>query len=72
MDDPTRDAAEGPAAFAFRPESVDPERIGALVDGRLSGQELVEVIAEIAASDEATDVFTDTAAIIREHRGPGD
>lgn len=64
-DDP--DAADDPAAFVFRPEYGDPNRMGALLEGRLRGKDRDEALAEIAASDEAVEVFADAAVILHEH-----
>lgn len=63
-DDPGANVGECGAALAFRPEYVDAERIGALVDGRLRGKKRRMVVAEIATSEEAVVVFADTAEIV--------
>jgi hypothetical protein len=46
--------------------NIDPERLAALIDGKLTGAERDEVIAQLARSDEAYDVFVDAADIVRE------
>jgi hypothetical protein len=45
---------------------IDPERLAALIDGKLTGAERDEVIAQLARSDEAYDVFVDAADVVRE------
>jgi len=45
---------------------IDPERLAALIDGKLSGAERDEVIEQLARSDEAYEVFVDAAGIVRE------
>ena len=49
-----------------RPPAVDSERVGSLLDGRLSGTARNSALAEVAASDDDYDVFADTAAVLRE------
>ena len=49
-----------------RPSTVDSERVGSLLDGRLSGTARDSALAEVAASDDDYDVFADTAAVLRE------
>jgi hypothetical protein len=46
--------------------AVDPGRVGALLDGRLTGSEREAALVEIAASDDDATVFADTAAVLRE------
>lgn len=46
--------------------AVDPERVGALLDGRLTGPEREAALVETAASDDDATVFADTAAVLRE------
>jgi hypothetical protein len=45
---------------------VDPERVGALLDGELTGPDREAALGEIAASDDDACVFADTAAVLRE------
>lgn len=45
---------------------MDLERLGALLEGRLAQDERAELLARLAASEEARDVFADTAAVLRE------
>lgn len=45
---------------------VDPERVGALLDGELTGPRREAALGEIAASDDDARVFADTAAVLRE------
>jgi hypothetical protein len=42
---------------------VDPERVGALLDGGSTGAEREAALEEIAASDDDADVFVDIAAV---------
>jgi len=42
---------------------IDPERLGALLDGRLTGRERAELLARLAASDEGVEVFADALAV---------
>ena len=42
---------------------IDPERLGALLDGRLTGRERAELLARLAASDEGLEVFADALAV---------
>ena len=44
---------------------MDPERIGALIDGRLTPEERTQVLAHLTASEQDRDVFADTAAVLR-------
>jgi len=44
----------------------DPERIGALLDGRLHGAERETALLDLAASEDDGTVFHDTAAVLRE------
>ncbi|HLM68788.1 MAG TPA: hypothetical protein VK358_14710 [Longimicrobium sp.] len=46
----------------------DDERLSALLDGRLKGQQRDELLAYLAANEEDYDVFVDTADILREAR----
>ena len=46
--------------------AVDPERVGALLDGRLTEPEREAALLETAASDDDATVFADTAAVLRE------
>ena len=45
---------------------VNLERIGSLLDGRLTGPVRDSVLAEVAASDSDYEVFADTAAVLRD------
>jgi hypothetical protein len=45
---------------------VDPERVGALLDGKLTGPDREAALGEIAVSDDDSCVFADTAAVLRE------
>ena len=45
---------------------VDPERVGALLDGKLTDPDREAALSEIAASDDDACVFADTAAVLRE------
>lgn len=45
---------------------VDAERVGALLDGRLDGEEREAALLELAASEDDGTVFHDTAAVLRE------
>ncbi|HWK88917.1 MAG TPA: hypothetical protein VNP72_02955, partial [Longimicrobium sp.] len=44
---------------------MDPERLGALIDGRLGPDERAETLARLTASDDERVVFADTAAVLR-------
>ena len=46
--------------------SVDDQRIGALLDGRLDGVEREAALMDLAASEDDGTVFYDTAAVLRE------
>jgi hypothetical protein len=60
-------SADWEATFPCRrPAAVDTERVGSLLDGRLSGTERDSALAEVTASDGDYDVFADTAAVLRE------
>ncbi|HEV7591175.1 MAG TPA: hypothetical protein VGO40_23895, partial [Longimicrobium sp.] len=48
---------------------IDPERLGALLDGRLTGRERAELLARVAASDEGMEVFADALAVTDELEG---
>jgi hypothetical protein len=48
---------------------VDAERLAALLDGRLGERERAEVLAELAASDEAYEAYADALAVARELEG---
>jgi hypothetical protein len=48
-----------------RPE-IDPEKIAALLDGRLSGQEREALLAQLASSPEHVELFTDASVIAHE------
>lgn len=55
------------AAFPTRrPPPGGSERVGSLLDGRLSGAARDSALAEVAASDDDYEVFADTAAVLRE------
>lgn len=55
------------AAFPTRrPPAGRSERVGSLLDGRLSGAARDSALAEVAASDDDYEVFADTAAVLRE------
>ena len=55
------------AAFPTRhPPAGGSERVGSLLDGRLSGPARDSALAEVAASDDDYEVFADTAAVLRE------
>jgi hypothetical protein len=49
-----------------RAPAVGLERVGSLLDGRLTGPERDSGLAEVAASDSDYEVFADTAAVLRE------
>jgi len=46
--------------------AVDPELVGALLDGTLTGAERDAALVETAASDDDATVLADTAAVLRE------
>jgi hypothetical protein len=46
--------------------STDPERLGALIDGRLAPRERRELLARLGASDEGLEVFADALAVTDE------
>lgn len=48
---------------------VDAERLAALLDGRLSGAEREEVLAQLAASDDLAEVYADAVAALAEPAG---
>jgi len=45
---------------------IDPERLGALLDGRLTERQRDELLARLAASDEGVEVFADALAVTDE------
>lgn len=45
---------------------LDPERVAALLDGRLSGRDAAAVLAEVSRSDAALRVVLEAAAVLRE------
>jgi hypothetical protein len=47
---------------------IDPERLGALLDGRVKGRERDELLARLAASDEGLEAFADALAVHDELR----
>jgi hypothetical protein len=55
---------------------MDPERFAALLDGRLDQPQRAELVAQLAASEEALAVYADAVAVVGElepaGRGPGD
>ena len=57
---------KAPATQSEPAPLVDPERIGALLDGRLNGEEREAALLELAASEDDGTVFHDTAAVLRE------
>jgi len=64
---PVEDASAKPVATP--PGSVDDQRIGALLDGRLDGEERVAALIDLAASEDDGMVFYDTAAVLRAVEG---
>jgi hypothetical protein len=67
-------ASAHPPSFAPAPRKptvpvenvVDAERVGALLDGRLDGEEREAALIDLAASEDDGTVFYDTAAVLRE------
>ena len=51
--------------------SVDDQRIGALLDGRLDGGEREAALMDLAASEDDGTVFYDAAAVLREAEEAG-
>ena len=47
-------------------QPIDPERIAALIDGRLSAAERTALLAELEASPEAFEIYNDAVAALRE------
>ncbi len=45
---------------------IDPERLAALLDGRLGGAERSELLKQLAASDSALEAYADAAAVVSE------
>jgi hypothetical protein len=45
---------------------IDPERLAALLDGRLGGAERSELLTQLAASDSAFEAYADAAAVVGE------
>ena len=50
----------------MKDSNIDPERLAALIDGKLTGAKRDEVIAQLARSDEAYEIFVDAAGVVRE------
>ena len=50
----------------MKDSNIDPERLAALIDGRLTGSEREEVITQLARSDDSYEIFVDAAGIVRE------
>jgi hypothetical protein len=48
------------------PRAIDPERIAALIDGRLSANERTALLAELDASPEAFEIYNDAVTALRE------
>lgn len=46
--------------------TVDPERVAALLDGRLDAAQRAEVLAQLEASPEALEAYADAVAVLRE------
>ena len=51
---------------------VDPERIAALLDGRLDEREREQLMAQLAHSEDAFETFVDASATVREVKLPGE
>lgn len=50
----------------MKDSNIDPERLAALIDGKLRGAERDQVIAQLAQSDEAYEIFVDAAGVVQE------
>src|SRR5687768_10649190 len=48
------------------PRPIDPERIAALIDGRLSADERTALLADLEASPDAFEICSDAVAALRE------
>jgi hypothetical protein len=48
------------------PRPIDPERIAALIDGRLNAADRTALLAELEASPEAFEIYNDAVAALRE------
>ena len=48
------------------PRPIDPERLAALIDGRLNADERTALLAELEASPEAFEIYNDAVAALRE------
>lgn len=46
--------------------AVDPEQLAALIDGRLDGWERIQVLEQLAASEEFFQVYMDAVLVVRE------
>lgn len=62
--DRPREGAEGVSA-----PPIDPERIAALLDGRLDDRERAELLAQLDATPSAFEPFVDAIAVLRELEG---
>src|SRR5688572_3407035 len=56
----------------MREPSIDPERLAALLDGRLSDDEREALLADLARSEDAMEALGDAAAVLRELEQAGD
>ena len=64
--EPVVGAGEFPETRDLRPAPMDPERLAALLDGRLDGRDRAAALAELASSGAAIEVACDAAAVLEE------
>ena len=59
-----------PARSSARDAEPAPERVAALVDGRLRGRERAKALAHLAASEDGVEALAETAAVQEELESP--